>query len=82
MKSRWIEYKGKKIFYCAYSNMGVEELQAEVDEVGELFLQQPENSILALTSLEGTKASPAVVEISRTLLRRPDSTSSGLLSSV
>ena len=57
MKSKWIEYNGKKILYQDYSNYFFNEdaVKKELAEVEALVLSQPENSILVLTNMSNTE---------------------------
>lgn len=65
MKSKWITYNGKKIFYCDYSNFqgDIQALQIENDAVDAEFCQQPVNSVLSLSDLQNTVGSAEVVEL-------------------
>ena len=63
MRSEWQMYKEKQIFYCDYTRIGVEELQAEMDEVDAFIGKQPEASVLMLTDVQGLIGSPKVVEM-------------------
>ena len=57
MKSKWIEYNGKKILYQDYSNYYFNEdaVKKELEEVEALVLSQPENSVLVLTNMSNTE---------------------------
>ena len=57
MKSKWIEYNGKKILYQDYSNYFFNEdaVKKELAEVEALVLSQPENSVLVLTNMSNTE---------------------------
>ena len=59
MKSKWIEHKGKKIFYLDFSGFGydVSALEAEMKEANPIVCAQPENSTLVITDVRGTVAS-------------------------
>ena len=66
MKSRWITYEGKRIFYCDCSDFKLsdfEQLKAELDDVESLLSQEPESSVLVLTDTCRSVASPSVVEL-------------------
>ncbi len=56
MRSEWIEYKGKKIFYQDFSknfyNAAV--VKAELDEVQKIVIAQPLNSALVLSDFRDT----------------------------
>ena len=65
MKSRWLEHKGKRIFYCDWSDFGydVSALEAEVDECNRLTLAQPRNSMLSIVDVRGTVASKEAMQV-------------------
>jgi hypothetical protein len=65
MKSKWIEYKGKKIFYQDFSNHFFNEkaIIAELKEVQEVILTQPENSALVLSNFSNTEITSAVMPL-------------------
>ena len=56
MRSSWIEYKGKKIFYQDFSKhfYNSAAVKAELAEVQKVVLAEPENSVLALSDLRDT----------------------------
>ena len=59
MKSRWVEYKGKKIFYQDFSNhfYNEEPVKQELTEIQAIVKSQPENSVLVLTNFTNTEIS-------------------------
>lgn len=59
MRSKWIEYKGKKIFYLDYSNLlfNPEALEQEVNEVLAIMMQQPKHSVRVLVNFQNTEVS-------------------------
>lgn len=65
MKSKWIEYKGKKIFYQDFSNhffndkTVIEELQA----VQEVILSQPEHSTLVISNFSNTEVTSTLMPL-------------------
>jgi len=65
MKSKWITYKGKKVFYCDYSNFqgDLQALRAENEAVDAIFCRQPEASVLSLSDVRNTIASAEMVEL-------------------
>jgi hypothetical protein len=63
MISEWQEYRGKRFFYCNYSNLNLEQLKTEMDAVDALIAQQPEASVLILTNVNGVTGSPQVVDL-------------------
>ncbi|MFT3896043.1 MAG: hypothetical protein QM730_30880 [Anaerolineales bacterium] len=56
MKSTWIEYKGKKIFYQDFSKnfYNTAAVLAELNEVQKIVKAEPENSVLVLTDMRDT----------------------------
>lgn len=65
MRSHWIEYRGQSIFYSDFTNYrpaNLDQLQAEIQAVEEVICRQPANSILALTDIHGSVASPEIVD--------------------
>ncbi len=70
MKSRWVEHNGKRIFIADFSNFGTDAaaLAAECGEiVRELRNEQPK-SVRSVSSVEGTVATPAVLNAFKNLL--------------
>ena len=65
MKSKWIEHKGKRIFYADFANFGydVDALEAEMKEVDALLCTLPKNSVLTITDVRGTVASKEAVQL-------------------
>ena len=56
MRSNWIEYKGKRIFYQDFSKhfYNSAAVKAELAEVQKVVLAEPENSVLVLSDLRDT----------------------------
>jgi hypothetical protein len=57
MRSTWIEYKGKKIFYQNFAGLfynGAAVIE-ELNEVQDLVIKEPANSVLVLTDLRDTQ---------------------------
>ena len=57
MRSKWLTYKGKQIFYQDFSGYGfldMEPLKRELAAVQEIVIQAPENSVLVLTDFRET----------------------------
>jgi hypothetical protein len=56
MKSIWIEYNGRKIFYQDFSKhfYNSAAVKAELAEVQEVVKAQPKNSVLVLTDMRDT----------------------------
>jgi hypothetical protein len=59
MRSTWIEYKGKKIFYQDFSKLFYNSaaVKEELAAVQEIVQAQPKNSVLALTDMRDTNIS-------------------------
>jgi hypothetical protein len=57
MRSKWIEYKGQKIFYQDFSGLfyNSEAVKKELSEVQEIVLAQPANSVLVLSDFRDTQ---------------------------
>ena len=64
MKSKWIEYNGKKILFADYSGFGedVDRLQKEVDYVTDILVHEPEQSVLLLVDVSNTAGTNKVVD--------------------
>ena len=56
MRSKWIEHKGKKIFYQDFSKhfYNSAAVKAELAEVQKVVLAEPNNSVLVLTDMRDT----------------------------
>jgi len=63
MKSGWITYQGKKIFFCKFSDLNFEELKAEVGATDLELTNQPEGSALVLTDISNVLGTPAVTSL-------------------
>jgi len=65
MKSKWIEYNGRKILYQDYSNFFFNEhaLRKELEEVQALVLAEAENSLLVLTNMANTEVTMTVMPV-------------------
>ncbi len=72
MKSKWIEHKGKPILYVDCSNFGSdsEALREEARAIIALVIQQPENSIRALSNAQGTVGTPENLNIMKSIVTR------------
>lgn len=57
MKTKWIEYNGKKILYQDYSNyfFNEEAVKEELAAAQTIVLNEPENSVLVLTNMLNTE---------------------------
>jgi len=58
MKSHWVEHKGKRVFIAEFSNFGTNSaaLQKESDEIIAVLQQEPPDSVLSISNVEGTSA--------------------------
>ncbi len=65
MRSKWIEYKGKKIFYGDFSNLlfRAEALEQENNEVMAVILQQPKNSVRVLSNFANTELNSKLISM-------------------
>lgn len=65
MKSKWIDYKGKKIFYQDFSNnfFNDKAVISELNEVQEIIVSQPENSTLVLSNFSNTEITSVVMPL-------------------
>lgn len=64
MKSRWIDYQGKKVFFCDYAGYHLNSvgLKNEVTEATEIITREPENSVLLLVDVRDTPGTPENTE--------------------
>ena len=63
MRSEWISYQGKPIFFCHFDNMDINSLREEVAACDDLICGEPEFSVLVLSDLRGTPGSPETTNI-------------------
>lgn len=65
MKSKWIEYNGKKIFYQDFSNNFFNEkaVADELQAVQEIVLHEPANSVLILSNFSNTEITSTLMPI-------------------
>lgn len=56
MRSHWMEYKGKRIFYQDFSKLffNATAVKAELDEVQKIVKAAPKDSVLVLTDMRDT----------------------------
>jgi hypothetical protein len=56
MRSQWIEYNGKKIFYQDFSKLFFNStaVKAELEEVQKIVKAEPKDSVLVLTDMRDT----------------------------
>src|SRR5690242_3420349 len=59
MRSRWVEFNGQKVFYQDFSNLfyNVEFIKDELQNVQEVVLSEPENSVLVISDFTNTEIS-------------------------
>jgi hypothetical protein len=64
MKTKWITYKGTRILLADFSNFGLdlEKAKEEMEAAIKYANCEPENSVLTLTDIRGTKGSPEMFE--------------------
>jgi len=60
MKSKWIEHKGKKLFFCDYTGFKItsEELKSEVEQVAAIITEQPSHSLRLPVDVRGPSGKP------------------------
>jgi hypothetical protein len=65
MRSKWIEYNGKQIFYQDLSNWfyNAEKVKKELEEVQVVVKAQPPNSALVLSDFRNTNVGGALLPI-------------------
>lgn len=65
MRSRWITYHGKPIFYCDYAGLKADlaALQTEADAVGVELMRQPPGSVLELVDVRDSVGSREAVAL-------------------
>ena len=58
MKSHWVDHKGKRVFIAEYAYFGANSaaLKRESDEIIDTLTQEPLNSVLSISNVEGTTA--------------------------
>ena len=64
MKSRWVEHRGKRVFIADFTNFGAhaEALKAECAEIVAVLRNEPEDSVLAISDINGTAATPQTLQ--------------------
>ena len=65
MKSKWIEYQGKRILHAAYNGFDrdMDIFQTEVDAVTQAITAEPESSVRLLVDVRGTPGTPEIMNI-------------------
>ncbi len=72
MKSRWIDYKNRRIFFADYTDFGndSEGLRAEVAEAVDTIAREPSKSVLVLSDFSGTVETMKNLDVVRQLVKR------------
>lgn len=57
MRSKWIEYKGRRIFYQDFSTLfyNAQAVKDELAAVQEVVLKEPKNSVLVISNFKDTQ---------------------------
>jgi len=65
MKSKWIEFNGKQVFYQDFSNYFFNEkaMIEELREVQNLVMSQPEGSVLVLSNFSNTEITANIMPL-------------------
>jgi hypothetical protein len=65
MRSKWIEYKGKKVFYQDFSNLffNSQAVEQELKEVQSVVIREPKDSVLVLSNFSDTDISVDMLPI-------------------
>jgi hypothetical protein len=63
MKSSWMTYQDKKIFYARYDNLNLEDLQKEMNAAVEEVRRQQPDSVLLMINTAGTIITPAALNL-------------------
>ena len=65
MRSKWIEYKGEKIFYQDFSNLffNSQAVKQELVEVQSIVIREPNDSVLVLSNFCDTQVSSDLMPI-------------------
>jgi hypothetical protein len=65
MRSKWIEYKEKRILYQDFSNLffNTNTVKAELKEVEAIVLAEPENSLLVISDFSNTEITGELMPI-------------------
>ena len=65
MKSKWIEHNGTKILYQDFSNLfyNTKAFLEELEQVQQLVLQEPENSVLVISDFTNTEITNELMPI-------------------
>jgi hypothetical protein len=65
MKSKWIEYNGKKILYQDFSNLffNTKAVKEELEQVEALVLAEPKDSVLVISNFANTEITNELMPI-------------------
>ncbi|MAT43619.1 MAG: hypothetical protein CL609_14875 [Anaerolineaceae bacterium] len=65
MKSHWIVYNGKRIWYSDCTNCGLDShaVKTEMDYAFNMISTEPKNSVLSLTNVSDTRGTPEIFRI-------------------
>jgi hypothetical protein len=65
MKSKWIEYNGKRILYQDFSNLffNTKAIKEELEQVEAIVLAEPENSVLVISNFTNTEITTELMPI-------------------
>ncbi|MBI5839474.1 MAG: hypothetical protein HZB19_05175 [Chloroflexi bacterium] len=65
MRSRWIEYKGKKIFYQDFSDLffNTQAVKQELVEVQSIVINEPNDSVLVMSNFQDTEIGSELMPI-------------------
>lgn len=65
MRSRWIEHKGKKIFFQDFSNLegDTKAIKQELEQVQAEVISYPKDSLLVLSDFRGTNITAEIMPI-------------------
>ena len=70
MKSHWVEHLGKRVFIASFTDFGTnaEALKAECAEIVATLQNEPLDSVLAISNITGTTATPQTLQILKGLV--------------
>lgn len=65
MQSDWLIYRKKRIFHCKMAHLSADDFEREIIETERFICQQPPNSVLELTDLQGVAFTRRVTDLLR-----------------
>jgi len=70
MKSYWVQHQGKRIFIANFTDFGINAnaLKAECAEIVATLQNEPPDSVLAISNVSGTTATPQTLQALKTLV--------------